>query len=215
MAIAAHFDQAAAAPRGARRVLRLDTYGETAAGDAAAVRVHNLSATGLLLETEVELGAGETLAVALPLVGEIEASVVWRSERFYGCQLAAPLSPAALDAAQQNSERAESRPARGEPDEGFAMRLQRLRKARGLTLSQIALALEVSKPTVWAWEQGRARPVESRVAALASVLGVTGDELFPAAGSGPELGDILTQARERIAAAAGTRPDRIRILVEL
>lgn len=216
MAIAARFDSASAdAPRGARRVLRLDTYGETAAGDAAAVRIHNLSATGLLVETTVELAEGEALAIALPLVGEIEASVVWRSGAFYGCQLAAPLSPAALDAAQHNSERAErSVPVPGS-DEGLGGRLQRLRKARGLTLSQVALALEVSKPTVWAWEQGRARPVESRIEALAGVLGVTPAELFPTAGAGPELRDVLAQARERIAAAAGARPDRIRILIEL
>lgn len=219
MAIAAHFDSAAPAPRGARRLLRLETYGETAGGDAAAVLVHNISATGLLIETAVDLTVGERLAVALPQAGEVEASVVWRSDRLCGCRLAAPLSPAALNAAQLRSAVTEeldlNSESGGAPDEGFAARLQRLRKDRGLTLAQVALALEVSKPTVWAWEQGRARPVESRIDALANALGVTREDLFPAVRGGDALRDLLAQARERIAAAAGTQPDRIRILIEL
>ena len=146
--------------------------------------------------------------------------MVWRSGRLYGCQLAAPLSPAALDAAQLRSavdslDLPAASEASAAPDEGFSARLQRLRKQRGLTLAQIALALEVSKPTVWAWEQGRARPVESRIEALANVLGVTRAELLPAVRDGHELRDLLAQARERIAAAAGASPARIRILIEL
>ena len=220
MALPARFDAEHARERGARRMLRLQTQGETAAGETAEVLIHNISATGLLLETAVALVAGERVAVALPQAGTVEASVVWRSGRLYGCQLAAPLSPAALDAAQLRSavdalDLAADQATSSAPDEGFAARLQRLRKRRGLTLAQIALVLGVSKPTVWAWEQGRARPVESRIDALANVLGVTRAELLPAVRDGHELRDLLAQTRERIAIAAGSSPERIRILIEL
>ena len=66
MAISAHFeDQAdlAGQPRDRRRTLRLDTSGALAAGGAAKVRIHNISATGLLLETAAELAEGEEVAV--------------------------------------------------------------------------------------------------------------------------------------------------------
>jgi transcriptional regulator with XRE-family HTH domain len=218
MAIAAHFDADETRPRGARRVLRLTIRGETEAGAAASVLVHNISATGLLLETAARLAVGERITIELPQAGAAEASVVWDSGRFYGCQLAAPLSPAALDAAQLRSAvdgLDGASPTDAAPDEGFPARLQRLRKRRGLTLAQIALVLGVSKPTVWAWEQGRARPVESRIDALANVLGVSRAELLPAVHDGDGLRDLLAQARERIAAAAGASPDRIRILIEL
>ena len=82
----------------------------------------------------------------------------------------------------------------------------------GLSLGEIAARLGVSKPTVWAWEHGKSRPVERRLAALADALGVTPSGLEPAP-SGPNA--ELEQSRRKIAAAYGIEPSRVRIMIEL
>jgi hypothetical protein len=98
MSIAAHFEEAAQAagmPREARRTLRFETTGELPAGNAAAVRVHNISATGLLLETAAVLTEGEEIAIDLPLAGLCQARVVWSSDRYFGCRFAEALAQSA------------------------------------------------------------------------------------------------------------------------
>ena len=103
---------------------------------------------------------------------------------------------------------------RRSPDD-LPARLQRLRKERGLTLAQVAGQLGVSKPTVWAWERGRARPIEERVDALAEALGVTRGELMATGETSLALRELLARSREQIAAAFGTRPENVRIMIEL
>ena len=219
MAYAAHWEQTAGDQRreGERRTLRLEAEGLTGDGARAEVLVHNISEGGLLIETAAPLGVGEEIDIELPHVGTTPATARWQSGRLYGCEFAAPLSPAALSAAQLRSVAlAASAPAPNAlPDAGFAARLQRLRKARGLTLAQVAAALGVSKPTVWAWEQGRSRPVEERIEPLVEALGVPRAELFPEAAAASALDATLGRAREEIARAAGAAPERVRIMIEL
>jgi len=225
MAIPAQIEEAgkaSAANREPRRKLRLDAQGVTEAGGRANVRVHNISATGLLLETQVTLAIGEGIEIDLPHAGATAAKVVWSSGALFGCEFDDPISAAALSAAQLRSavdtkvEIDQLRDLEPAPfgDESFGARLQRLRKARGLSLSQVAARLGVSKPTVWAWERGKARPVESRIDGLAQVLGLESADLFPKRhGSG--LQDVLTRSREQIAGAAGISPAKVRIYIEL
>lgn len=224
MVIAAQWDeqrnqQAARADgrRGVRRTLRLEAVGELAGGQAARVLVHNVSATGLLIESETRLGAGETLSVDLPEAGLVQARVVWSSGTLYGCEFEAPVRPAVLSAAQLRSAVVDpvaiSAP-RGLTDESFGERLHRLRKLRGLSMAQIAATLEVSKPTVWAWEQDKARPIAARIDALAQVLQVPSWELMAQRDPDQRRG-LLDASREKIAQAFGIAPDMVRILIEL
>ena len=219
MAYAAHWDETSADPRraGARRTLSLEAEGVTDDGARAEVLVHNLSEGGLLIETAAALEVGEQIDIELPRVGTTPATARWRSGRLFGCEFVAPLPPAALSAAQLRSvPAAAAAPTPATlPDAGFAARLQRLRKARGLTLAQVAAALGVSKPTVWAWEQGRSRPVEERIAPLAEALGVGRGELFPESAAASALDGLLGKVREEIALAAGAAPERVRIMIEL
>ena len=222
MPIAAHFEPAPHSDdprRSVRHSLRLESSGATAGGERARVTVHNISASGILLETAALLAIGEAFAIDLPESFERRAIVSWASEAFYGCQFDQPLTPAELGAAQLRGTVAEPvrvpRPALGGLDDDFGHRLQRLRKQRGMTLAQVAEQLGVSKPTVWAWEQGRSRPVGNRIDPLAEALGVTRSELYPDAGNQSLLQDLLARARAEIAAAAGASPDKIRILIEL
>lgn len=221
MAISAHFEESpgsAQQPRGPRRTLRLEAHGATAAGTAT-VLVHNISTTGLLLESSAELSFDERIEIELPHAGPTAARVIWTSGRLIGCQFEAPISAAALSAAQLRGAVGGQVEVAARPDavpaEEFAARIQRLRKHRGLTLSQVAARLGVSKPTVWAWEQGRSRPVDNRIGALAETLGVTADELLGDPGRSDALEELIARSRERIASAAGTSPARIRIMIEL
>lgn len=220
MAIAAQFKEipeAARKPRDARLSLRLQAPGETASGSTADVLVHNISATGLLLESGMPLAIDERIAIDLPHAGATWAKVIWSSDNFVGCQFDAGLSPAALSAAQLRGAVGQPidmpAPSDGMRDEAFGARLRRLRKERALTLSQIAEQLGVSKPTVWAWEQGKARPVEGRIEGLAEALGVPRADLQGQQSS--ELDVLLAQSRAAIARAVGTRPDKVRIMIDL
>ncbi len=223
MAIKAHLDHQILAGEGQRRAHRralwLETSGVFADAGEANVTIHNISAAGLLLETEVELAEGERLALELPEAGTVTAQVVWRSERLYGCAFEQALRPAVLAAAQlQGFAAAPDRPqpavAPRASTEALGPRLNRLRREAGLTLADVAATLGVSKPTVWAWEKGKARPLPERLEAIAAALGVAPDLL---AGSGsPREGDkVIAECRDRIAKAFDTDPAAVRIMIEL
>lgn len=52
----------------------------------------------------------------------------------------------------------------------FAVLLRDLRFKAGLTLEQLANAVGVSKPTVWAWEKGRCTPTPDKLNVIANAL---------------------------------------------
>lgn len=203
--------------RHSRHRLSLQTLGQFTTGESGNVLIHNGSTTGLLLQSSQGLQVGDRLEVDLPYVGATTAEIVWASGDMFGCQFAEPISQAALSAAQLRSEAvsadaASARLSKG-ASVGFGTRLRRLRTERGLTLDNVAAALGVSKPTVWAWEQGKARPQEGRIAPLAQALGVTPAELLE--NRDDDLERLLEQSRIRIAQAFGTRPEHVRIMIEL
>ena len=106
MAIWAHFQGPAVLAgkdRARRRTLQLEAHGALPSGTGTAVQVHNISASGLLLESEVALDVGEALLIDLPHVGSTAARVVWRSGGLSGCEFEIPLSRAALSAAELRS----------------------------------------------------------------------------------------------------------------
>lgn len=226
MAIKALIDQPVTSTSqrsGMRRDLRLEASGMLPGGQDANVTVHNISVTGLLLETGVDLVSGETLSLALPEAGVVEAVIIWRSGQLYGCAFSAPLSPAAIAAAQLQglpvSEAgpmpAPAAPPRTGASETLGVRLNRLRREAGLTLADVAIRLGVSKPTVWAWEKGKARPLPERMAAIAEALGAAPNDLTEAAGHETDIAALLDDCRSRIAQACGTSPAAVRIMIEL
>lgn len=200
-------------------MLYLETSGGLASGEQANVSVHNISESGMLIETSLTLGQGAMLAVELPHEGLVEAEVVWRSGRLFGCRFASPVGAAALSAVQLKAD-APLPPTlgAGEPAlaRGLALgrKLEQARKRRGLTLAQVADSLSVSKPTVWAWEKGKARPVDERFPAIAAVLGLPVEELLELQGPAG-ISELLDTSREQIAAALGIDPRQVRILIEI
>lgn len=220
MALKAHLDPDQDDHRGQRRALRralkLETSGTVPGGLDANVTVHNISAAGLLIETGDSLRVGDSFAIELPQAGQVSARIVWASDRLYGCAFEQALGRAALAATQLLSTPASNAPLRSarETAEPLGMKLNRLRRERGLTLADIAGALGVSKPTVWAWEKGKARPVPRRIPDIAAALGVSTQELGEAAPAS-EASAVTEECRIRIAAAHGTIPDKIRIMIEV
>lgn len=111
----------------------------------------------------------------------------------------------------------------------LAALLRVLRNEAKLTLAQVALAIGVSAPTVWAWEHGRARPTPDKLAAIAKAFGVE-LEMLTRAADGQERGtrsraaaqdseatraQLLEAGRQLIAKAYNIEPSAIRISVEL
>lgn len=227
MALAAQFDDLPADSRQARaprRLLRLQATGTLPTGERAAVLIHNVSATGLLIECDTDLEISETIAVELPQAGSVAAEVVWASASLFGCRFEDAISDAVLSAAQLRgvtgdgvgdaiSVRSDV-PGLNLPNRGLSALLRDLRRERGLTLGQLATRLGVSKPTVWAWEQGKSRPVPERIDAIAEALAVPPEVLLPERAV-QGLPAILARCREQIAEAIGADPEVIRISIEL
>ena len=81
-----------------RRTLRLRVNAQLS-GDAVEAEIRNLSESGLLVETTVDLVIGEILHLDLPEAGTIEATVVWSRGRLFGCEFKAPLTKSIVSAA--------------------------------------------------------------------------------------------------------------------
>src|SRR6476619_7624656 len=113
MPMLAHFEDVAVQSDRGRYVRRSLKLGSGAGGEE--VTVHVLSLTGALLETSVPMLVGAIFEVELPQVGPIEATVVWNSGEFYGCQFELPIAPAALSAAQLQAQPRSSEPAPADP----------------------------------------------------------------------------------------------------
>jgi diphthamide synthase subunit DPH2 len=98
MTIAARLQTSSAADRRSwpRYELRLDA---SLRASGAKVTIHNLSSTGMLIETRAALCSFDSLEVDLPEVGITRAFVVWSSGRFHGCKFKLPLSKSTISAA--------------------------------------------------------------------------------------------------------------------
>jgi len=77
--------------------LRSDTV--VAGSPSTTATVHNLSETGLLIETDVELSVGDSIEVDLPRAGLKSAKIVWTDDRLFGCSFAGEISTATVSAA--------------------------------------------------------------------------------------------------------------------
>ncbi|CCA91901.1 MULTISPECIES: helix-turn-helix domain-containing protein [unclassified Novosphingobium] len=226
MAIAAQFDELpvdAARPRAHRRKLRLEARGALESGTETSVVIHNLSESGMLMESKTELEIGEAIDLDFPEAGQVHATVEWASGTLYGCSFDKALSAFALSAAQlrgavepgvepDGSAKVQGVAAIG--GETLGERLHRLRKLRGMTQGELAEKLGVSKPTVWAWEQDRARPIEDRIEPIAQALGVTASDLKPTR-TIVGLPELIARCRSQIAEAVETTPEKIKIMIEL
>jgi hypothetical protein len=66
-------------------------------GDEAVI--HDLSTTGILIETRAGLATFEQLQLELPETGQVVATVMWNSGQYFGCEFHKPIPQAAISAA--------------------------------------------------------------------------------------------------------------------
>ena len=83
-----------------RHKLFLEVEARGSGSITGTVNVHDISDTGLLIETQSELGVGEMIEVNLPQAGLMEAEIVWAGGQIYGCRFTRQLTPAAISAAR-------------------------------------------------------------------------------------------------------------------
>ena len=203
-----------------RRLLHLETTGTLISGERANVTVHNVSSTGFLIETDVGLSINEAVTVDLPQSPPVVARVAWASSHLFGCQFDQQISDSVLSAMQLQGgpplDAAATIPTglRQSSSATMGKQLEQLRKKRGMTLADVAGQLGVSKPTVWAWEKGKARPVESRLPDIAKALDISEQELAAMAVP-PAVNDLLETSKRKIADAFGTVPEKVRVMIEL
>ena len=103
-------------------------------------------------------------------------------------------------------------------DDMLGERLARLRRARGLSKSDLAGQLGVTATSICYWEQGRSRPRLARIEALAALLGTSPAELIRPQRPSPAvepLSATVARMRAEIARAAGTTPAKVRITIEM
>ncbi len=228
-----------------RRHLLFATTAIGAAGESQPVLVRDISARGLLLETEEAGSLDSTIVVNLPETGDIEAHVIWQGDKLAGCRLETHLSQATIDAVRAKGEAThaeqpsmEAAAAPRTAARTLAARLKQLRMAKDLTRAELAERSGISTPSIWAWETGRTVPRLGSLETLAKGLGVTVSELqigvagasgeshmalLPSAAAGEGTGDLRTArltelvaaSKAQIAAIAGTTADKVTISISL
>lgn len=88
---------------GTRYRLLLDASVEHDQDGLTDVVIHDLSATGLLLETKASLPEHSEIAIDLPGAGTAVAKIVWSSGTFRGGQFSTPLTETAVKVAHRRS----------------------------------------------------------------------------------------------------------------
>lgn len=81
-----------------RRTLRLSGR-VSSSGDWAQATIANISETGLMFETSVDLVIGEIVSVDLPIVGNCDGKIVWKDGNSFGCEFLSPVSQHTISAA--------------------------------------------------------------------------------------------------------------------
>lgn len=71
--------------------------------DGEPVTIHDLSATGMLIETTADLHQFDAVEIELPEAGATSALIVWGSGRYFGCEFKEPIFPATVSAARLRS----------------------------------------------------------------------------------------------------------------
>ena len=84
--------------RESRRTLRLDVSATTSTRDTMVV-IHNLSRTGLQIETDTDFAIDEIFLLVLPELGATPARVRWNEGRRFGCEFLSPVTSSAVSAA--------------------------------------------------------------------------------------------------------------------
>jgi hypothetical protein len=95
-----HTEERRATPR---MKMLLDTT--TCPPPGHAVRILDISCSGMMVNSDADFAPGDRFAVELPEAGEVTAEVVWRRMTLLGCRFRPALPQAAVNAALLRSTR--------------------------------------------------------------------------------------------------------------
>lgn len=188
------------------------------------IKLTNISINGASFETDVLLNKGERIQILISPGSALDAKIIWKRNNVFGCFFTEPLMGEALayatgpewSGSQIFAEVVTPRPFVA--TDPLPVRLKKLRQTIGLTLGEIARALSVSKPTVWAWEKGQAKPAPHRFNAISQFFCIDPSELCSIEyHRDPQSLDylLLEKFREQIAQAWGVPPTCVRISIEI
>lgn len=90
--------------------------------------IHDISTTGMLIETAQKLSTGETIIIDLPERGETPATVAWNSGQYFGCKFELSIPAATVSAALLRASPLETITP-GDPD--LSLPDSQINKARG------------------------------------------------------------------------------------
>ena len=181
------------------------------------VRLYNLSATGVLIESSQALRLGEQIETAFSENDVASGKIGWTGVRLYGCQFAEPVASALLEKAVwrrlDDTENGNSQP---QFVDTFGARLLRLRTARGLSQMEVAEQLGITPVAISNWESDRSQPRQHRMSDLAKILGVPSQQLVAHSGVHPEsLPEVLASSKVQIANLLGVNAANVKISVDL
>jgi len=179
----------------------------------------DISSDGCLIEMRHEFEVGDAVDIELPSSGEpcFDATVVWTSDGIFGCQFKTQLPLPIVDDCRL----------RGAPlligskldDESFeqlAVAIESLRRRCGLSATELARRIGVSRPTLWSWETGKTRPSQANLVKLREALSVIRPGTPDGVGrnhSAQELEKVIASHRQGIAKETGIDEDRIDITI--
>lgn len=181
------------------------------------VRVHDLSPSGLLIESGHPLQLGDIIATAFSEITVALGTIGWTGAKLFGCQFDEAFAARLFtDVAARLSGRAETEAGFADPIETSGARLQQLRKAKKLTQIEIAERLGVTTVAISNWESDRSQPRRHRREELAQILGVSRQQLETSADELPlPLSEMLASSKLQIATQLGIDPANVRISVDL
>jgi transcriptional regulator with XRE-family HTH domain len=107
--------------------------------------------------------------------------------------------------------------ARLRPRATIGRRIRNARKAKGWTLDQLATALDISRVSVWGWENGKTHPRPSRLAEVAAVLDLPVhllvDDEAPVEQPADHPSNLVLECQMRIAEGLGVQLKDVEIKV--
>lgn len=186
-------------------------------GREVPVLLHNLSRSGMLVESSHAMNLGDQIEIAFSEMESTSGEITWVGTRLFGCQFSSAVDVNILErtvSLNLGEERLEN--SLSHPLDTFGAKLQRLRMAKGLLQAEIAKMLGVSTVSVSHWESDRSQPRQHRMAELAKILGVSSQQLATNAVALPEsLPEALASSKMQVAVVLGVNPANIRINVDL
>jgi DNA-binding transcriptional regulator YiaG len=194
-------------------------------GDRSEVTILDISETGSLIAIDRELQVGQELEIFLDTApgDAICGQLAWCGDGIYGCQFVNPLSKLVLSAARLRGQPAEPGARRAPSSVDLSpSAIAGARRACGYSATEMAQALGVSRPTLWAWETGKSRPSGTNAKIVRDFMvrvgftppsrsGTTEDSQSADRG---RLESIIPRYRQDLASEIGIPEQRVRISIE-